>query len=1075
MIPKSFSNENFIESCLSTLKKRETDQKSKIPTQKALAEMNKLQHFLIPKNIDLFLDSMPKILETLLLACDDVDVSIRHNASVILNSSVQVIMPFQKNAILQFISSHCNNEFKPHALIAMIELSLKVAIFLTKKVAIELFNELLPLFLQVAKSQSEISSEGFYLLASQVRVYFQEKENRMKVIELLAKRNFTDISADWDVKAGAILAYPDLIDESCKLFTKKLQFLAALPNQTIIPDIPNDMPFEVILPFVERNPQIFFDRLQKPPTDPRQVAPYLFCLKIALQNGFKPEFDLSFLTNISQEPNISQLQLECLALGKLSGVIDPDLSQIVTQCNASSITALSLCFNRYPLPYFFDAVLKMDYSKPVIAKSVIIFLTEVDFSLFPMKLKESVDILASIAKNGFEIVQQVLCERAPLFNCGNTYPLYMRLLESADYFDAGAFKNTSTLLSYLSSPKVDDCTNVFFASLTEIDSSIIWSDITSLDSFLDVVRRFCMHSRRIRIPQFVAILPQLVLYIIVYLICKDIPKGNHMIHLQQSFNCQSGQTILSVLSKQHLVSLLQLRDRAAAAIGALKTQIVIDEKVLDSLGKKLITWPSSNTWYLLSSSAKIFCETIGGLLSSDPKIVYAAAQLFPQKLHDVDQNNTSPDLIVLAIEKGEKIDFTLSIPLVKAADRRKEFPEPIIEKLKGSWMVVCIKKHVEIEPVVELSKKPFSEWEGPPQFWDLVPSFILKLKARGMIPPMGDKLSPTHLSIINRHIKLFRQIKDIDSHINFIPQVTVDNTIKGSLVSQNANDNSSYGISLDEEPIDMAPEIIRELRLELYKRAEVNSFHDLVIKSRNTRIKVYQELPRIIHDYLMKCDSDVMTDICYFAIELATICGNDNIEILQNDCVNFILNIAPFRSNAVELFGFKWAPKRIPLSEFANGIVFTETEILSLAKYQIKEGHRTNTTTAQPLSPTSLGEIAKIIGKQFYICLLYGIIPPYSKENEKDITTFIEKYGISEYSAKVLLEWCKTNSPTNLMKAALNIVFNNGTYFPEIIYESVKESVSKNKDIALTVEAYILAYDDNTKLRNAIAKLINSK
>ena len=1075
MISRSFSNENFLESCLSIIKKRETDPGAKVSSQNALAEMNKLQQFLVPKNFDLFLDSLPKILDTLLLACDDVDVSIRHNSSVILNSSVQVIMPFQKHSILQFISSNCNNEFKPHALIAMIELSLKVAVFLTKKVAIELFQELLPLFINVAKSQSEIASEGFYKLASQVRVFFQDKENRLKVIELLSKRNVSDIANDWDVKTGAILANPDIIEESCKLFSKKLQFLAALPNQSSIPDIPIDTPFEVILPFVEKSPQLFFDRLQKPPTDPRQIAPYLFCLKIALQNGFIPNFDLSFLTNISQEPNISQLQLECLAIGKLSGVIDPDLSQIITQCNASSATALSLCFNRYPLPYFLDAVLKMDYSKPVIAKSVIIFLTELDFSLFPMKLKESVDVLAEIAKNGFDIVQQVLCERAHLFNCGDTSPLYLRLLESADYFDSSSFKNTSTLLSYLSSPKVDDCTNVFFSALTEIDSSIIWSDITSLDSFLDVVRRFCMHSRRIRIPQFVAMLPQLVLYIIVYLICTDIPKGNHMIPLQQSFNCQSGQTILSVLSKQPLVSLLQLRDRAAAAIGALKTQIVIDEKVLDSLGKKLIPWPSSTTWYLLSSSAKIFCETIGGLLSSDPKIVYAAAQLFPQKLHEIDLYNSSPDLIVLAIEKGEKIDFTLTIPLVKAADRRKVFPDPIAEKLKGSWMVVCIKKHVEIEAVIELSKKPFSEWSGPPQFWELVPSFILKLKARDMMPPMGEKLSPTHYYIINRHIKLFKQIKDEKIQNSFIPQVTIDPNMKGCLIDQAPTQNDSFEFSLDDEPFDLAPEIIRELRLQLYKRANVNSFHDLVNASKNTKIQVYSGLPKLIHDSIIKCDSDVLTDICFFAIELATICGNNDIEILQNDCFTFLLNIAPFRAFAVELLGFKWAPKRVPLSEFANGIVFTETEILALAKYQIKEGHRTNTTTALPLSPTSLGEIARLIGKQFFVCLLYSIIPPYSKENEKDITKFIEKYGISEYSAKILLEWCKTNPPTNFMKAVLNIAFNNGTYYPDIIYESIKESITKNKEIALTVEAYVLAYDDNTKLRKSIADLLKEK
>ena len=112
-------------------------------------------------------------------------------------------------------------------------------------------------------------------------------------------------------------------------------------------------------------------------------------------------------------------------------------------------------------------------------------------------------------------------------------------------------------------------------------------------------------------------------------------------------------------------------------------------------------------------------------------------------------------------ERGDTIDFDLSVSLVKAADRRPQFTKAIEEKLKNSWMVACIKKHLEIEPVIEFSKKPFSEWSGPPEFWEMVPSFILKLKARGMMPIIDDKIGPCQKFIINRYIKYFKTVKDM--------------------------------------------------------------------------------------------------------------------------------------------------------------------------------------------------------------------------------------------------------------------------------------------------------------------------
>ena len=1037
----------ILENCLNSLEKRAKDQSS--PTQNAMNEINQLQRLLIPQNLDVFLGYLPRILETLLLCVDDKDVSIRHTASVILNSSVQVILPFKKSTVLQFISLHCNKDFKPHALVAMVDLALKVTLFLTKKVAIELFQELLPLFINISKSPSEISCEGFYKLANQVRPFIQGKDERTKIIEELIKRKSSDLATDWNMKTAAIFAHPDLIDDTLsKLKENKLQFCAALP-QIFIPEIPSDTPFEFLLSFVKEDPKLFFDRIQHPPEDSRQMAPFLFCLKTALEHGFKPEFDLSILINLSIEPNISQLQMECICLGKLAGTIDCDLSAIFRQCNASSISALSLCFNRFPLPYFLDSVLTLDHSKPAVAKAIVIFLTEVDFAKFPMHQKKAVDVLADISKNGFEIVQNTLCERCPLFNCGDIAPLFMRLLESADYFDPNSFKNMSTLLSYMSSPKVDDLSNVFFAALTEIDNSVIWGDSTSLESFLSAIRRFCMHSKRIRIPQFVAMLPQLVLYIIVSLICTDMPKGSYMQALQQSYACPSGQALANVLAKQPLISLLQLRDKAAAAAAALKTQIVVDSNVLDALGKKLIPWPSANTWYLLSSSGKVFAETTGGLLSTDTKIVYAAAQLFPGKLHEVDENS-SPDLIVLALEKGEDIKFTMSVPLVKAADRRAKFPTVIAEQLSGSWMTAAIKKHIELDAIKEFSKKPFSQWEGPPAFWELVPQFVKRLKSRGMMPAIDiENCSSVHMYVINRNPTLFNLTNIEVPKIDFqIPKAAPQ----------------PMEFSLDEEPLDIAPEIIRELRIQLYERAGVQSLHELI---KCEKVPVFPQLPAIIHKALNECEEDCVNDLSFFTIELAL--AAENSDISKSDA-HHLLKLCPFRSYATELVDRPWAPHRVPLSEMANGTVFTETELLALAKYQIREGRRSTSQAAIPLAPNSLGEIARLIGRQFFVCMLYGVVPPYTQENENDLTRFVSKYGVSKKAVESLKEWLKSNKPMSLLKEILSSSFNNGTFYSVALVDAIKDSVKKEDEVLYTLQAFSLASDDSV-----FKKLVDKK
>jgi hypothetical protein len=93
--------------------------------------MTSLQRILIPKHQSLFLAALPSILDSLLAVCDDKDVSIRHTAGVVLSSSSSVILPFQKSIILSFLAARGKKAFRPHALIAILEMQVKVTIFLT--------------------------------------------------------------------------------------------------------------------------------------------------------------------------------------------------------------------------------------------------------------------------------------------------------------------------------------------------------------------------------------------------------------------------------------------------------------------------------------------------------------------------------------------------------------------------------------------------------------------------------------------------------------------------------------------------------------------------------------------------------------------------------------------------------------------------------------------------------------------------------------------------------------------------------------------------------------------------------
>ena len=398
--------------------------------------MNSIQRFLVEKYQSTYLPFLDRIFELLLRLCDDPDVSVRHTASVVLSSTVTLILPFQKSMILNFISNHCNKSFQPHALISMLELELKVTLFLTHKVALQLFSESASLFNYCAKSSSEIVAEGFNKLASQIRHFYPEREKRIKLISILSKPKESILSTRWSIKTAAIFAQPDLIEESLKFFKTPFNFLASCQFDTL-PEIDfTNASLEEILPFIDLKPSFFFNRLQTPPDNLRELSAYFTCLKSSIPYGV--EFPKEILTDpkFKNDPVLYSLQLECFALTALRGSFDHSyvyeiFKEAIKSKSPCSVSSLSIVFNVYPSAQLFEMAISLPTASPAMCKSLVIFLTEIDFTSLHedslVMMNKAVDKLATISHSSYEMVQSTMIEKFPLFNCGQTYPLFKRI------------------------------------------------------------------------------------------------------------------------------------------------------------------------------------------------------------------------------------------------------------------------------------------------------------------------------------------------------------------------------------------------------------------------------------------------------------------------------------------------------------------------------------------------------------------------------------------------------------------------------------------------------------------------
>lgn len=1127
-------NDAQLQSNLLIMSQRINNNKSNIVD--VMNSMNSIQRFLVQKYQSIYLPFLDKIFELLLRLCDDPDVSVRHTASDVLSSTASLILPYKKSMILNFISNHCNKSFQPHALISMLELELKVTLFLTHKVALQLFSESAPLFNYCAKSSSEIVSEGFNKLASQIRYFFPEREKRIKLISILSKQKESILSTRWSIKTAAIFAQPDLIEESLKYFKTPFSFLASCQFDSL-PEIDfSKASLEEILPFIDLNPTFFFNRLSTPPDQIRELSAYFSCLKSAIPYGVEFPTDILTDSKFKNDPVLYSLQLECFALTALRGQFEHSFvyeifKEAIKGKSPCSVSSLSIVFNVYPSAQLFELAIGLPITSPAMCKSLIIFLTEIDFTSLNeesliMKNK-AIDKLAQISHSSYEMVQTTMIERSPLFDCGRTYPLFKRIASEINYFDPAGFRNSLTIVSSLTNEDCGSEISLFFMNLLEVDQLILYGDVNSLKTFLTIIRRICLNTKSVSfdIPEFIFDLPLLTLRIIIAVLNDDwnesLQPSNHIQNAQYNellAKAKLNGHLVSILSKQSFVTLLEVRDSAAACASAVKAKMSLksksikwDEKTIDLLGKKLIAWPSKRTWLLITNSAKSFTTTTAGILSVDPKIALSAALKNPEKFNTTVINGNA-GLTAFAVCNNYDVEFdkeNLTPELVEAMDRiATDFPAVFIKKLKeqkNQWLVVFIQNHLHHEIIEDFKKKPFEKWEGPFQFWRKLPNFLnlLHISDRDWICKFEpEKCDEYHKFFALRNIRYF-------SHNGFADYVEIDfnTSLQNDSFSNHKKDTESKSkrknsksptqnkneINLKKKDLFYIindtkirleasdyyePETLRGMRCILYSMLRYNKFEQLCSAK-----KLVRNCRNIVKSVIKFLSSEDCTIECFYDAILLCVEFSIAEQIDVEPALLPFLKLCPFRGYNALFFSqylvnhaqskLADSPSSLkavqvpPIPNFSSQI-FLESEIKQMLPIFIRLGQVSEINCSgnkmRPLSHITSFEFIKITEQKFYSLVRYDLVPQISIENLNSLKKHIDRYGISMFALKCLKKWIKDDSSNPLFKNeivqlinfVLSYIASYGTYFTEQVTQIMKDAMKANEEVLPVIEAFVL-------------------
>jgi hypothetical protein len=928
-------------------------------------------------------------------------------------------------------------------------MEVKVTMFLTRKIANQLFSESFILFNYCAKSSSEIVAEGLFRLSTQIRRFLVSRDQRELLIKSLAVVKDSVLSTRWSIKSAATFAAPDLIDESLPLMSNQLEFLAAIPSESVPENLPPPSHLDELVPFVERDPPRFFELLKSPPSDGRALSAFFACLRLAIPQGFEPPFDVTVLADMThaEDPTLFALQMECFALMSLRGAFAQSFvfdvfRQAISATNPSIVIALSLCFNRFPSVQLFDLLMRLPLGSPSMMKAVVHFVTEVDFesTLESTRLRAAaVEKLVLISKSSYDVVQSCLVEHLKYFNCGRTYPLFRQLFLVLDLFDPAGFRAGMTILAALARPECREDINALFAALSELDATLIWGDAVSLNVFLDALKKFVDKCPKCALPPFAARLPLLVLRGIVAVLygqwdeqVPGCPQYNRLLD-----RVKRSEMLLALVSRQSLTALLEIRDRAAACAAAIHNRLGLYEAAtLDLLGKKLIHWPSSKMWGLLGSSAKTVASTTGGLRSPDPDIVLAAATRCPDKFQ-LSHVHGDTRLLAFAVNRALGGEFDLSVKFVRAIDAiAVQLPQRVVERLTGSWLVICLARHIDHQLVRDFIAVPFDRWEGPPQFWRLLPKFLFRLQVSNGWRPHFHLAScdSVHLVFASRHLRLFAH--DPFADYGEIQMACAATTVPvAGLVAADFYD----------------AETLRGMRATLYQKLGCGTFAELMSAGR--AVKQARPLFESVGRFLRSedCYVEAYSDALLLALELFLLGRPQTSFPFEDD-----LRRCPFRGVLAQIGG---RPDHIPADR-----VCLESEMdrmipmlqLGVSQFPV-----------QPLSPMAQKLTVRIVARNFGVCSRCNFTLPYGQENEARLTEHLAKFGISPFVLDTIEKWIRENDILPLVNSALTYAAAHGTYYIQRLSRLMRAAMGLHKSVMPVVEAFVLALG-NTPLKKAL-------
>lgn len=1014
------------------------------PDKSGTSDLIFIQKNFTVKNIYTFRRHLKRLLRVLILYVNHKDPSIRFLSKNIMINSVYIIFPYYPAVILRFIKDNAS-DVKPEqqTLFCLLEMVDKIIDFMEEKKCIQYFNLIQNLFILSAESSSEIVSEEFNLKCDKFRCFLPDKDKREVLIRGLCIKKESNLSTKWDLKSAAVLCQPDLIEFALSQVDDKNTFCSYL--QSFDPtSISNDFSFEEILMYINNYPHIFcqkIDYLRDTKSsylsdifinkNHKEIFFFYSCYKIALLNGFDVDIDPSYLNIDNVDFNIRQVVLECCALrlvyNKGTKLIFEEIDHNALKV-FSSIVNLSTNNSNF-LSYVLDNV---DQS-PLFLKNLILLLTKLDFRLYRSFKNICENILFSLVKNDHPLVQESLRENLRFFDCCNTEYTLMKVITSIDYTSTVNFVNGARLVSTLASRQNYPATNIYLTMVDETDDDVYLNDYSSLCMFLKFMRKICTRSKRLQIPFKIVVLPQLVISTVVKLLTGR--EGNYVLHF--------GDKIDILLEDQPIESLLKIKDLSCGLLWSFKRYVMFNEQYENCVASDInaiLRWPSKYL-LLLYNKKNEFCNSLYFLSSANPVFKLSGALSGYEKLPELD--GTPEVSYIYAMH--EKDFGELTVELVRYIDKyMKKIPSVVKKKMKepsNIWKVVFLRNLAKCDVAISLIRLPFHKWDGPKEFWDNLPQFLVCVKNTTSYSPAfnPDKCDKKHQVFAFTNIHLFNHKIQL-SHFDVV---------------YNKPDVLKSDLDLLSEIHYIDQETIRSIMISLHDKCKAKSFKHIC--ATRPILNYNKTLMQKIVDFINEDYRNGTFNSILLLLELIVVSEEKDFSLISS-----FLNISPFRCytyflKKYDLYG--GVTINNVLSSYSNGNIFTENELLSLVFYVKSYGINVN-PRPRVLSNCSKAAISREFGKNFYGCYLLLSLPPYTKENEIDAVSHINSYGMSKHIINIMFNWVKKGyKPLELIKKILEISFKNRVFYDNLLEFFIFSKSNSQMEVKLLIEAHETMYD----------------